>query len=129
MRELLRIVQVIVVQTLDLLSALADFLRTSSVSLPVSAFLGVILLALLLGLLLGRVSKPGDHGASESSRERREERVALDLEKLTPLGLSAEEEVEAKVMDISHLRAEQTAEESLQSDPGRPQQTETAPQR
>ena len=130
MREALQTVQTLIGQALDLISALAaDFLRTSSVSLPVSAFVGVVLVAFLLGLLLGRVSKPKDHGVVESSRERRDERVVLDLETLTPLGVSAEEEAEAKVMDISNLQAEKTPEGTLQSDLGREQQTEIAPQR
>lgn len=131
MREALQTVQTLIGQALDLISALAaDFLRTSSVSLPVSAFVGVVLVAFLLGLLLGRVSKRKDPGAGGSSKEeRRDERVVLDLEKLTPLGVSAEEEAEAKVMDISNLQAEETPEGTLQSDLGREQQTEIAPQR
>jgi len=129
MREVLQTVQTLIGQALDLLFALGDFLRTSSVSLPVSAFAGVVLVAFLLGLLLGRVSKPKDRGVVESSKERRDERVVLDLETLTPLGVSAEEEAEAKVMDISHLQAEETAEGTLQSDLGRAQQPEIAPQR
>jgi hypothetical protein len=129
MREALQTVQALIGQVLDLLFALGDFLRTSSVSLPVSAFVGVVLVAFLLGLLLGRVSKPKDPGVVESSRERRDERVVLDLETLTPLGVSAEEEAEAKVMDISHLQAKETAEGTLQSDPGREPQPGIAPQR
>jgi len=129
MREALQTVQALIGQALDLLFALGDFLRTSSVSLPVSAFVGVVLVAFLLGLLLGRVSKPKDRGVVESSKERRDERVVLDLETLTPLGVSAEEEAEAKVMDISHLQAEETAEGTLQSDLGQAQQPGIAPQR
>ena len=127
MTEVLQTVQALIGQALDLLFALGDFLRTSSVSLPVSAFVGVVLVAFLLGLLLGRVSKPKDRGVVESSKERRDERVVLDLETLTPLGVSAE--AEAKVMDISHLQAEETAEGTLQSDLGRAQQPGIAPQR
>ena len=129
MREALQTVQALIEQALDLLFALGDFLRTSSVSLPVSAFVGVVLVAFLLGLLLGRVSKPKDRGVVESSKERRDERVVLDLETLTPLGVSAEEEAEAKVMDISHLQAEKTAEGTLQSELGRAQQPGIASQR
>ena len=129
MREALQTFQTLIGQALDLLFALGDFLRTSSVSLPVSAFVGVVLVAFLLGLLLGRVSKPKDRGVVESSEERRDERVVLDLETLTPLGASAEEEAEAKVMDISHLQAEETAEGTLQRDLGRAQQPGIAPQR
>jgi hypothetical protein len=53
----------------------------------------------------------------------------LDLETLTPLGVSAEEEAEATVMDISHLQGADTAEGTLQSDLGQAKQTEIAPQR
>jgi len=129
MREALQTVQALIGPALDLLFVLGDFLRTSFVSLPVSAFVGVVLIAFLLGLLLGRVSKPKDRGVVESSKERRDERFVLDLETLTPLGVSAEEKAEAKVMDISHLQAEETAKVTLQSDLGRAQQTEIAPHR
>ena len=129
MREALQTVQALIGQALDLLFALGDFLRTSSVSLPVSAFVGVVLIAFLLGLLLGRVSKPKDRGVVESSEERRDERFVLDLETLTPLGVSAEEEAEAKVMDITHLQAEETAEGTPPGLMDRQQRPEAAPQR
>ena len=129
MREALQTVQALIGQALDLLFALGDFLRTSSVSLPVSAFVGVVLVAFLLGLLLGRVSKPKDRGVVESSEERRDERVVLDLETLTPLGVSAEEEAEAKVMDISHLQVEETAQGTPPGLMDRQQRPEAAPQR
>jgi len=129
MREALQTVQALIGQVLDLLFAFGDFLRTSAVSLPVPAFVGVSIVAFLMGLILGRISKKGGSEALESSHQGRDDRVVLDLETLTPLGVSAEEEAEAKVMDISHLQAEETAEGTLQSDLGRPQQTEIAPQR
>jgi len=129
MREALQTVQALIGPALDLLFVLGDFLRTSFVSLPVSAFVGVVLIAFLLGLLLGRVSKPKDRGVVESSKERRDERVVLDLETLTPLGVSAEEEAEAKVMDISHLQAEETAEGTPPGLMDRQQRPEAAPQR
>lgn len=129
MREALQTVQVLIGQALDLIFALADFLRTSSVSLPVPAFVGVSIVAFLMGLILGRISKKGGSEALESSHQGRDDRVVLDLERLTPLGVSAEEEAEAKVMDISHLQAEETAEGTLQSDLGQAEQTEIAPQR
>lgn len=129
MREALQTVQALIGQALDLIFALADFLRTSSVSLPVPAFVGVSIVAFLMGLFLGRISKKGGSEALESSHQGRDDRVVLDLERLTPLGVSAEEEAEAKVMDISNLQAEETAEGTLQSDLGRAQQTEIAPQR
>ena len=129
MREALQTVQALIGQALDLLSVLADFLRTSSVSLPVPTFVGVSIVAFLMGLILGRISKKGGSEALESSHQGRDDRVVLDLERLTPLGVSAEEEAEAKVMDISHLQTEETPEGTLQSDLGRAQQTENAPQR
>lgn len=129
MREALQTVQVLIGQALDLIFALADFLRTSSVSLPVPAFVGVSIVAFLMGLILGRISKKGGSEALESSHEGRDDRVVLDLERLTPLGVSAEEEAEAKVMDISNLQAEETAEGTLRSDLGQAEQTEIAPQR
>jgi len=129
MREALQTVQALIGQAVDLLFALGDFLLTSAVSLPVPAFVGVSIVAFLMGLILGRISKKGGSEALESSHQWRDERVVLDLETLTPLGVSAEEEAEAKVMDISHLQAEETAEGTLQSDLGRAQQPGIAPQR
>ena len=129
MRDALQTVQALIGQALDLIFALADFLRTSSVSLPVPAFVGVSIVAFLMGLFLGRISKKGGSEALESSHQGRDDRVVLDLERLTPLGVSAEEEAEAKAMDISHLQAEETAKVTLQSDLGRAQQTEIAPHR
>ena len=129
MREALQTVQALIGQALDLLFALGDFLLTSAVSLPVPAFVGVSIVAFLMGLILGRISKKGGSEALESSHQGRDDRVVLDLETLTPLGVSAEEEAEAKVMDISHLQAEETAEGTLQSDLGRAQQPGIAPQR
>ena len=129
MREALQTVQALIGQALDLLFALGDFLLTSAVSLPVPAFVGVSIVAFLMGLILGRISKKGGSEALESSHQGRNDRVVLDLETLTPLGVSAEEEAEAKVMDISHLQAEETAEGPLQSDLGRAQQPGIAPQR
>ena len=129
MREALQTVQTLIGQALDLLFALGDFLLTSAVSLPVPAFVGVSIVAFLMGLILGRISKKGGSEALESSHQGRNDRVVLDLETLTPLGVSAEEEAEAKVMDISHLQAEETAEGTLQSDLGRAQQPGIAPQR
>jgi len=110
MREALQTVQALIGQVLDLLFAFGDFLRTSAVSLPVPAFVGVSIVAFLMGLILGRISKKAGSGALESSHQGLDERVVLDLETLTPLGVSAEEEAEAKVMDIPHLQAEETAE-------------------
>jgi hypothetical protein len=129
MREALQTVQALIGQVLDLLFALGDFLRTSAVSLPVPAFVGVSIVAFLVGLILGRISKKGGSEALESSHQGRDDRVVLDLETLTPLGVSAEEEAEAKVMDISHLQTEETAEGTRQSDLGQAEQTEIAPQR
>src|SRR3989304_3212733 len=129
MRDVLQTVQTLIGQVLDLLFALGDFLRTSAVSLPVPAFVGVSIVAFLMGLILGRISKKGSSGALESSRQGRDDRVVLDLERLTPLGVSAEEEAEAKVMDISHLQAEETAEGTPPGLMDRQQRPEAAPQR
>lgn len=129
MREALQTLQVFVGQALDLLSALFDFLRTSSVSLPIPAFVAVSVVAFLMGLILGRLSKREEHDGSESSRQGQDDRVVLDLERLTPLGLSAEEETEASVMDITSLRAEQTTGGTPERDLGETQERQTAPQR
>lgn len=129
MREALQTVQALIGQALDLIFALADFLRTSSVSLPVPTFVGVSIVAFLMGLILGRISKKGGSEALESSHQGRDERVVLDLERLTPLGLSAEEEAETEVMDISGLRKEEAIEGTPPGLMDRQQRPEAAPQR
>lgn len=48
----------------DLVSAFVDFLIASSVSVPALQFAGIILVAFLLGLLLGRITKRGVQQAS-----------------------------------------------------------------
>jgi len=116
LRQLLEVMQVIVRQGFDFSVALLDLLWTSSVSLPAPAFFGVTVSALLLGLLLGRLSKRGGPQVVEISKATGEDRVALDLEKLRPLGLSAEEEVEAEVMDISGLSPDEMAGRTAPSD-------------
>jgi hypothetical protein len=118
MREALQTVQALIGQALDLLFALGDFLGTSAVSLPVPAFVGVSIVTFLMGLILGRISKKGGSEALESSHQGRNDRVVLDLETLTPLGVSAEEEAEATVMDISHLRTGETAGEAMPDEVG-----------
>ena len=127
MRDALQTVQALIGQALDLIFALADFLRTSSVSLPVPAFVGVSIVAFLMGLILGRISKKGGPETLESSHQGRDDRVVLDLERLTPLGVSAEEEAEAKVMDISGLRKEEAIEGTPPGLMDRQQRPETAP--
>lgn len=92
---------------LDLFSAFADFVLTLSVSVSALQFVGIILVAFLLGLLLGRVTKRGVKQAVESSNEREVGRVLLDFERLTPLGPSKEEAAENSAMDISDLRSDQ----------------------
>ena len=129
MKEALQAVHILGRQALDLLSALFDFLRTSSVSLPVPAFFGLSVVAFLMGLILGRISKRKDREGSESWRQGRDDRIVLDLERLTPLGLSAEEEAEADVMDITSVRAEQTAGGAPARNVGEAQQRQTAPRR
>ena len=116
MEKDIQTLQVIVGQALDLISAFIDFLWTSSVSLPVLIFVGVTIVAFLLGLLLGGISKHGDEEAFEDSREKGADRVVLDLERLTPLGLSAQEEEETQAMDISGLRPDELTDRSVRSD-------------
>ncbi len=115
MKEVIKTVRVIVGQALDLASAFIDFLWTSSVSLPVLSFVGIILVAFLLGLLLGRILRRGGEEAFGDSREKEADRVVLDLEKLTPLGLSPEEEEETQAMDISRLRPDELTDKDARS--------------
>ena len=122
-------IQLVFWQVLDLVSAVADLLSTSSVALPVLAFVGIILVAFLLGLLLGRLSKHRVSEVSDFSKEGEVDRIPLDLEKLRPLGLSAEEEVEAGVMDISSMQSHETIEGTAQGDLHRRQRPETGLQR
>ena len=98
-------------------------------SLPVPAFLGFIVSALLLGLFLGRISKRGGPGAAKTSQAGDEDRIVLDLERLRPLGLSAEEEAESEVMDISRLQREEVTERAEPRDPQRRQGPSSAPVR
>jgi len=98
---------------LDLFFAFADFVKTLSVSMSALQFVGIILVAFLLGLLLGRITKRGVQRAVESSNEREVGRVLLDFERLTPLGPSEEEAAENSAMDISDLRSDQ-----MRKDPG-----------
>jgi hypothetical protein len=129
MEELRQIVEVILGQALNLVSALVDFLWTSSISLPALTFLGINIIAFLLGLLLGRISKHEVPEVLDNSIAREEDRVVLDLERLRPLGLSTEEVVENQVMDISGLRPGETTKGTSQGDTDRRQRPESAPQR
>ncbi len=101
---------------LDLLSAFADFVKTLSISVPALQFVGIVLVAFLLGLLIGRITKRGVQKAVENSNEREVGRVLLDFERLTPLGPSEEAEVDNSVMDISSLRPDQIRQEPAVSD-------------
>ena len=116
MEELRQIVEVILGQALNLVSALVDFLWTSSISLPALTFLGINIIAFLLGLLLGRISKHEVPGALDDSIAREEARVVMDLERLRPLGLSREEVKENRVMDISGLRPDERTEKAARGD-------------
>ena len=109
-------VAVIIGQVIDLVSTLVDPLLTSMISLPAPAFIGIALVTFLLGLLLGRISKRDIPEALENSEGREAARVVLDLERLTPLGLSAEEEAETEAMDLSALRPEERTERTAPSD-------------
>lgn len=112
MEELRQTVEVILGQALNLVSDLVDFLWTSSISLPALTFVGINIIAFLLGLLLGRISKHEVPEVLDNSIAREEDRVVLDLERLRPLGLSTEEVVENQVMDISGLRPGETTKGS-----------------
>jgi len=116
MAELQQIVEVILGQALNLVSALVDFLWTSSISLPALTFVGINIIAFLLGLLLGRISKHEVPEVLDNSIAREEARVVLDLERLRPLGLSTEEVVENQVMDISGLRPDEGTERTARGD-------------
>lgn len=129
MRDLFQVLQVIVGQVFDLLSTFVEFLWNSSISMPTLNFVGVVMVAFLLGLLLGRLSTHRVSEVSDLSKEGEADRIPLDLDKLRPLGLSAEEEVEAGVMDISSIQSDETIEGTSQGDLHRRQRAETGPQR
>ena len=116
MEELRQTVEVILGQALNLVSDLVDFLWTSSISLSALTFVGINIIAFLLGLLLGRISKHEVPEALDDSIAREEERVVLDLERLRPLGRSTEEVVENQVMDLSGLRPDEGTERTARSD-------------
>ena len=101
---------------LDLVSAFADFVKTLSVSVPALQFIGIVLVAFLLGLLLGRITKREGQKVIERSHEQEANRVLLDFERLTPLGPSEEEAAEHSAMDISDLRADRMPEGPAVSD-------------
>ena len=122
-------VAVIIGQVIDLVSTLVDLLLTSMISLPAPAFIGIALVAFLLGLLLGRISKRDISETLDNSEGREADRVVLDLEKLTPLGLSAEEEAETEAMDLSALRPEEKTDRTAPSDRWDPLGPGTAPGR
>ncbi|MDD5559502.1 hypothetical protein [Candidatus Methylomirabilis sp.] len=92
---------------LDLAAAFIDFLGISSVSVPVLQFIGIILIAFLLGLFLGRITKRKIQKVVENSSEPEVDRVSLDFQRLTPLGPTAEEVAEHSAMDLSDLRSDQ----------------------
>lgn len=106
----------IIESALDLVSAFVDFLRASSVSVPALQFIGIVFVAFLLGLLLGRITKRRVQKAVESSNEREADRVLLDFERLTPLGPSEEEVAEKSAMDLSDLRPDQMRKGPAASD-------------
>jgi hypothetical protein len=122
-------VAVIIGQVINLVSIFVDQLLTLVISLPAPAFVGITIVTFLLGLLLGRISKRDIPEALENSEGKEEDRVVLDLEKLTPLGLSAEVEAETEAMDLSALRPGETIEGTSQGDLHRRQRPETGPQR
>ena len=129
LRQLLRSIKEIVSQGFDLGAALLDLMWTSPVSLSVPAFLGITASVLTLGLLLGRLSKREGEVKVRKSKAREEDRIVLDLERLRPLGLSAEEEAESEVMDISRLRRDEMTERAEPGDPRRRRGPGSAPAR
>ena len=129
MEEIRQTAAVILGQVIYLVSTLVDLLLTSMISLPAPAFIGIALVAFLLGLLLGRISKRDIPEAVENSRGREASRVVLDLDRLTPLGQSAEEEAETEAMDLSALRPEERTERTAPSDRWDPLGPGTAPER
>ncbi len=116
MAELREILEVFVGQALNLVSDLVDFLWTSSISLSALTFVGINIIAFLLGLLLGRISKREVPELLDNSIASEEDRVVLDLERLRPLGLSREEVVENQVMDISGIRPDEGTERTARAD-------------
>lgn len=100
---------------LDLISVFADFVQTLSLSVSALQLIGLILVAFLLGLLLGRITKRGARKAVEKSEEQEADRVLLDFERLTPLGPS-EEDAEHSAMDLSDLRPDQMSKGPVGSD-------------
>lgn len=98
----------IIESALDLVSAFADFLKVSSVSVPALQLAGIILVAFLLGVLFGRTTKRRVQRAVEHAAEPEADRVLLDFERLTPLGPSQGKAAENSAMDISDLRTDQT---------------------
>jgi len=116
--ELLQGIWSILVKGFELGIDLLDFVWSSSVSLPGSALAGLTAASFLFGLLLGRISRRSVGAAQRTGDSRRtgDERVVLDLARLRPLGLSAEEEVENEAMDISDLRHDEVAEEPSASE-------------
>ncbi len=110
--ELLRTMRLILEKGFELGIELLEFLWSSSVSLPGPALGGLTVAAFLVGLLVGRISKRfvgGVHGTMDVEATGND-RVVLDLARLRPLGLSAEEEVENEAMDITDLRRDVTGE-------------------
>lgn len=105
----------IIESTLDLVSAFVDFLKVSSVSVSALQLIGIVLVAFLLGLLLGRITKRGVRQAVESAHEQEAGGVSLNIERLTPLG-SLEEKPDNPTMDISDLRPDHGPEGSAAAD-------------
>lgn len=118
MSEFLDSLWAMIGRAFDLVSAFVDLVRASSVTVPALHFVGIVLVAFLLGLLLGRITKRVVQKAAANSKEREMDRVVLDFERLTPLGLSEEEEAENPVMDISDLRPDQVPERPAGSNRG-----------
>lgn len=113
---------VMIESALDLGSAFIDFLMVSSVSLPALHLIGIILVAFLLGLFLGRITKRRVYKVIEHVGEPGSDRISLDFNRLTPLGPSKEEAVENSAMDISDLRVDRTHQQPGEPDLDRPEE-------
>lgn len=124
MEELSKSLREMMATLLDLVAVSVDFVKTVSLSVSALQLLGIILVAFLLGLLFGRITKREAQQAVEESEEREAGRISLNLERLTPLGLS-EEAAEHPAMDISDLRPDQTPEGPVESN--REKQQEPTP--
>jgi phage shock protein PspC (stress-responsive transcriptional regulator) len=119
LKELIRGALAALAHAYDLSRALVDLLWTASVPISAPTLLGLTVAGFLLGLLVGRLSARRGQDLVDSHARVGQDRVVLDLARLRPLGLSAEEEAESDVMDISDVQEEQMHRGNSSVDPGR----------